>query len=420
MLASLSDAPFAQTALAVLLLVGASAGNAALLAAGLNWMYAQLYPRWLLKICRVSCGLLILAMPVALWWLYGFALPAGWDLNDTTPRNVAAAYVLVCWVLGLGVFPLITLRRLTRRRPGPLLSNHTQTVDIARRLGYKPVGKGKYRWMARLPLNEVFRVDFAEKTFCLPRLPAAWDGLSILHLSDLHFCGTPDRVFYQQIVELCREQEPDILAVTGDIVDSHRHHRWVLPVLGRLRWKIAAFAILGNHDSWHEPDLVRRRLRRAGMRVLGNSWEEIAVHGQRLAVIGNETPWFAPGPDLSNCPTDIFRLCLSHTPDTMPWARQNSIDLMLAGHNHGGQVRFPVIGSVFVPSKYSRRYDCGVFHEPPTLLHVSRGLGGKEPLRWNCKPEVVRIVLRCGEARIATHSASAQTTSCTGASSGIS
>jgi predicted MPP superfamily phosphohydrolase len=67
---------------------------------------------------------------------------------------------------------------------------------------------------------------------------------------------------------------------------------------------------------------------------------------------------------------------------------------MLAGHNHGGQIRLPGIGSIFVPSRYSRKYDCGIFHEPPTLLHVSRGLSGQQPLRYNCRPEVTRIVLR--------------------------
>ena len=193
---------------------------------------------------------------------------------------------------------------------------------------------------------------------------------------------------------LCRDWEPDLVAITGDIVDSDMHHRWIVPALGRLRWKEAAFAVLGNHDSWHEPMLVRRRLRRLQIRVLGNSWAEIKVRGERLAVIGHEGPWFLPEPDLSGCPQGVFRLCLSHTPDHIRWAQQHGIDLMLAGHNHGGQIRFPLIGSVFVPSRYSRRYDCGSFHEPPTLLHVSRGLAGKEPARYNCRPEVTKIVLR--------------------------
>src|SRR5262249_51531929 len=159
-----------------------------------------------------------------------------------------------------------------------------------------------------------------------------------------------------------------LVAVTGDIVDSKRHHRWVLPVLGRLRWKVAAFAILGNHDVWHEPNLTRRRLRRLGMHVLGNGWTQIQVRGRPMVVVGQETPWYTPAPDLTDCPPDVFRLCLSHTPDNVGWGRRNGVDLMLSGHVHGGQVRLPMVGSVFVPSRYGRRYDTGVFDESPTVL----------------------------------------------------
>ena len=67
---------------------------------------------------------------------------------------------------------------------------------------------------------------------------------------------------------------------------------------------------------------------------------------------------------------------------------------MLSGHNHGGQVRVPLFGSIFVPSRYGRRYDMGTFFEAPTLLHVNRGLSGKEALRIRCNPQVTRIILR--------------------------
>jgi uncharacterized protein len=272
--------------------------------------------------------------------------------------------------------------------------NHTKTVDRADRLGYRPIGRGKYRILAHLPRNEVFQVDFAERTLAVPDLPAPWDGLTILHLSDLHLCGTPDRAFYQHVSELCRDWDPDLVAVTGDIVDSDLHHRWIVPVLGRLRWRVAAFAILGNHDARRDPCLVRRRLRRAGLQVLRNSWQQLEVRGEPLVVIGHEGPWFRPEPDLTACPDGVFRLCLSHTPDNIRWARRHHVNLMVAGHNHGGQIRFPLIGSVIVPSRYGRRYDCGTFHEPPTILHVSRGLAGKEPVRYNCRPEVAKLVLR--------------------------
>jgi predicted MPP superfamily phosphohydrolase len=136
------------------------------------------------------------------------------------------------------------------------------------------------------------------------------------------------------------------------------------------------------------------------MQVLGNSWKQIEVRGQPMVVIGNEAPWFGPPPDLSACPADIFRLCLSHSPDQIGWAKKHGIDLVLAGHVHGGQLRLPLVGSIVVPSRFGRRYDCGVFDEAPTVMHVSRGLSGEQPLRYNCRPEVTKLILRCEERTV--------------------
>jgi predicted MPP superfamily phosphohydrolase len=367
-------------------------GHVGLVVVSLNLWYSQPFRRKLLHAVRAAHAVLALAGPVALWLLFGFdlrpALAAG---------NALTFYLIVCAVMGLVVVPAVTAWRLVRGQPAVLLSNHTHTVDVAAQLGHRPVGRGKYRLLAQLPGNEIFRVDFNEKTIRLPQLPAAWDGLTILHLSDLHLSGSPDRAFYQYVMDHCRTWEPDLVAITGDIVDSHHHHRWVVPVLGRLRWRVGAFGVLGNHDYWHNPDLVRRRLRRLNIDVLGNGWRQITVRGEPLIVVGHEGPWFQPIPDLADCPANIFRLCLSHTPDNIGWGRREEIDLMLAGHNHGGQIRLPLIGSLFVPSRHSRRYDCGTFHEPPTVLHVSRGLGGQQPVRYNCKPEVTLVVLRRGQ-----------------------
>jgi predicted MPP superfamily phosphohydrolase len=274
------------------------------------------------------------------------------------------------------------------------LTNHTVTVSVSKVLGFKPIGIGKRRHIARLPFNQCFDVDFSERYLKLPQIPAAWEGLKILHLSDLHFCGTPDRAFYHHVIERCLPWEPDLVAVTGDYVDTDHHHRWIVPTLGRLRWKIAGFAILGNHDAWRDPRLIRRRLRRIGFHVLGNCWETLQVRGEPMVVIGHEGPWFRPAPDMSACPAEGFRLCLSHTPDNLPWAKRHKIDLVLAGHVHGGQIRVPGTGSIFVPSRFSRRYDTGTFHEGPTVMHVSRGLAGEFPLRINCRPEVTLVVLQ--------------------------
>ena len=371
------------------LFVGACLGHAALLVFLLSRWYALPLPRLMLSGFRAFVALATVGGPLWFWILFGFDVMQAWHSGP-----VLAIYLSTCWIIGLGIVPSLTIIRLLRKRPQALVSNHTRTLDVAKDLGYKPIGRGKYRHLARLPWNEVFQVDFAERTLQVPGLPPAWDGMSILHLSDLHFAGCPDREFYQKVMEECRAWEPDLVALTGDFVDSDFHRRWIVPLLGRLRWRTAAFAILGNHDYWHEPTLIRRRLRRLGIHVLANTWEQIEMRGLPLVVIGHEGPWFRPSPDLSHCPPDVFRMCLSHTPDNIGWARANNIRLMLSGHNHGGQIRLPLIGSIFVPSLYGRRYDCGAFDEPPTLLHVVRGLAGKQPLRFNCRPEVAKLVLR--------------------------
>ncbi len=349
------------------------------------------------KVFRVSHGLITLAG----WWVFAdffrTTYLTGASLTPETAWTRAVwDYGLFCGVLAFVALPVDLLARW-RRRSRALLHNHTRTIDIAAELGYKPAGHGKRRRVACLPGNNIFTVDFNEKSLYLPRLPAAWDGLTIVQLTDLHFHGVPGREFFQYVLDVCRDWDPDLLALTGDIVDSPWHHRWILPLLGRLRWRVAAFAILGNHDSWFQPERVRRRLARLNMDVLGNGWRLIKVRGQPLVVIGHEGPWIGSGPDLTDCPEGVFRLCLSHTPDNIRWAQVNAIDLMLAGHNHGGQIRLPVVGPVLVPSRYGRRYDGGVYDEDPTVLHVCRGLAGRDPLRYNCRPEVAKIILRRGE-----------------------
>ena len=399
---SLSLVPWAVAlppAGALPLLAGLLVGHAVLVISCHNQWYGTLLSRTGVHIAQALHALLLFGGPVALL-LYLRGLDP-WPLFAWPPAGPFAAlvslYAATCAATGLVAFPLATLARALRRRPAVLESNHTRTVDVAAELGFRPAGQGsRRRWAlaALLPGNEIFQVDLAVRTLLLPRLPPAWDGLSILHLSDLHFCGTPDRPFFDHVMRECALWDPDVVAFTGDLIDDDYLLRWVVPVLGRLKAREGAFAILGNHDLYHDPPRIRRRLGKAGLDVLGNGWKEVRVRGERLVVIGHEGPWFPPGPDLAGCPEGVFRLCLSHTPDHMPWARRQGIDLMLAGHVHGGQIRLPGVGAVVLPSRHGRRYDCGVFHEPPTVLHVSRGLGSKQPLRYHCRPEVTKLVLR--------------------------
>jgi predicted MPP superfamily phosphohydrolase len=377
----------------LLLFAGACLGHLALMVTSHNWWYGLALSRRSGKYIHLVHVLLILVFPVALVWAFG------WDLADLPPLSSNSAwqqlitiYVYVCAIVGFVALPINTVLRLLRRDPS--VQTGQRVLDVAKHLGSRPTGTSKMRFLTHLPGNEVFQVELVERTLTLPRLPAAWDGLTILHLSDTHLKGTPDRDYFRFVFDRCADWQPDLVALTGDVTDSMHHARWIVPLLGGLRWRIAAFAILGNHDYWYDPPFIRRRLRRLRMNVLSNAWQQMEVRGEPLVVIGHEGPWLKPAPDLSACPREPFRLCLSHTPDNIHWAKREGVDLMLSGHVHGGQVRFPLFGSVLVPSRYGRHYDCGTFDEKPTLLHVSRGLSGHHPLRYLCRPEVTKLILR--------------------------
>jgi predicted MPP superfamily phosphohydrolase len=367
-------------------------GHTAILVYSLNWWYGNAVPHKWLTVIRYLHGALVVAFPIALVRTFGYDLAGMAESTWSGAQWLLAGYLPVCWLASIIFLPIVTIQRL-RHQPEALAGFTSQVIDMAARLGHRPAGRMGHWHLAYLPGNQAFQVEFTEKILSLPNLPSAWDGLTLLHLSDFHWTGSPDRSFFREIMDECRGMVPDLVLLTGDLIDSPIHHRWIIPILGRLKWKIAGLAIMGNHESWYEPRLVRVRLERLGFQMLGGRWRRFEVRGRLLTVIGHEGPWFREVPDLSDCPEDGFRLCLSHTPDNIEWARRNRIDLMLSGHNHGGQIRFPIFGSALVPSRYSRRYDGGVFDLPPTVLHVTRGLSGQHPIRYNCRPEVAKLVL---------------------------
>jgi predicted MPP superfamily phosphohydrolase len=381
----------------VVLLVGlAWVGHACICTAVLNNLYGRRLPKTVLKPVRLLAGVAILAFPLVPWALGSLSVD---DLGSVEALGVGAAvwalyaYCVACLYFGF-VFPLVTLKRYLRKPPACIVSEQTRTLDLWPELGQKLVGDGKFRPLTRVPGNGVFKLDITDLTLALPNLPNEWDGLTILHVTDLHFHGTPSREYFDRIfAELNAGPVPDLVCLTGDFVDTDKHREWIQPLLGRLQAKEAKLAILGNHDEHHDPAAIRSELTAAGYTVLGNTWREIAIRGVPCVAVGHEGPWFAPPPGLSTAPKEPFRLCLSHTPDNFYWGIAHNVSLMLCGHVHGGGIRVPVIGSIFIPSIYGRRFDQGVFEENGTAMVVSRGISGKEPIRIRCNPQVLRIML---------------------------
>ena len=299
-------------------------------------------------------------------------------------------------LLGLGIVGLtLSTSRYARTTTGrALLSSRSRLIDIEDRLGYRPTGKGPYGFLTQLPRNEIFQVEVSEKEVCLPRLPRSWDGLSLLHLTDLHFSGAITRAYFDHVMDLSEQLGPDLIVFTGDLLDDQRLTEWLPSTLGRLQAPLGRYFVLGNHDWYLQPELTRKAFRQIGWTDVAGECVAFNHRDKSLAIGGSERPWMGGHPDFSSSPEGAFRLLLSHTPDNIPWARSQCVDLMLAGHNHGGQIAFPFVGPVFAPSRYGCRYAGGTFWEDPTLLYVSRGLSGRQPLRWGCPPELTKLILR--------------------------
>ncbi len=337
---------------------------------------------------------MVIGFPFAMLWFVGIRGPAvllGGSWADLP--MVWAIYLGICACGAVGLL-YSAIRWLNTAIPSVQLSNHSNIVDIEQRLGAPPFGQGPFRWLARVPGNEIFRLQVSEKVSQPPRLPAAWDGLSILHLSDLHFYGTLDRRFFEEVTDLAAEMNADLITFTGDLLDKQELVDWLPSTLGKLNAPLGCYFILGNHDWYLDADEIRERVSALGWHDTAGRTVLIEHQGHTLALGGTERPWMGSHPDWSGVPADAFRLLLSHTPDHIGWAREQQVDMMLSGHNHGGQVVLPLLGPVYAPSRYGTRYAGGVFWEDPTLLYVSRGISGRHPLRWRCPPELTKLVLR--------------------------
>src|SRR5205085_12388687 len=134
--------------------------------------------------------------------------------------------------------------------------------------------------LVHVPRNELFRLAIQRKTLQLDGLPSELDGLSIAHLSDLHMTGKIDRDFYDVVVDETNALEPDMIVITGDILEKELCLPWIEPTLGRLQARHGKYFILGNHEQrLRDVAPLRRALIEAGFVGLGGKCETLMVNG---------------------------------------------------------------------------------------------------------------------------------------------
>lgn len=241
--------------------------------------------------------------------------------------------------------------------------------------------------------------EITETDIWLRRLPPAHEGLRIVHLTDIHHSLFTPLEDVERAVHLANLLHPDVVALTGDYVTLSPSYIWpVARALGKLRARWGVFAVLGNHDFQVDADEITRALRAQRIRVLRNSHFALRARSATLWVLGVDDLWWRAddlGAALRSVPARDPKILLCHNPVGIRQASEHGIDFVLSGHTHGGQVRLPVVGSVYGRSKFGERFVEGWNRLNGTQIYVSRGIGKVlVPIRFGCPPEIACLRLR--------------------------
>lgn len=243
------------------------------------------------------------------------------------------------------------------------------------------------------------------------RIPRAFDGYKIAVVSDLHNAEFGKE--NSQIIKIIEKAKPDMIAITGDLVDSKRLDIDVAITLVQKLMKIApCYYVTGNHEAWigQRFSELERKLLDEKVEVLRDRVIQLEKDQQSIQIAGVDDPDFADRDrsiqssvllskikDLKL--SDEYCVLLSHRPELFDTYVSEHVDMVLIGHAHGGQFRLPFVGGIIAPNQgLFPKYDAGIYTKEQTTMIVSRGIGNSViPVRFNNRPEVVMIELNSQE-----------------------
>lgn len=238
----------------------------------------------------------------------------------------------------------------------------------------------------------------------LKRVTGSLSGIRIAQISDIHMGGwmTADRL--QNVVDLVRAQNPDVLLITGDFITGHEFTAEtqqavddLVDVLTPLAKDIPTFAVLGNHDYWTDAQVVRGMLASCGIIELTNSVFTWTRAEGSLNLCGVDDVWAGDvrlNEVIAQLDDRSPAILLAHEPDFADTsAATGKFDLQVSGHSHGGQVVLPLLGPPILPY-LGNKYPSGLYQVENMIQYTNRGVGMLSPaVRFNCPPEITIFVL---------------------------
>ena len=258
------------------------------------------------------------------------------------------------------------------------------------------------------------RLVVNEATLTIPDFSSGLNGLKIVAISDIHGGSNHvDESRLRELVELANEQSPDLVVLLGDYVaeskgskrnkqlpDDADKTELRMPVetiadnLSGFRAKYGVYAVIGNHDWWHNQSKVRREFERVGIRILENQIEKISIGSETISLWGIEDYWksrHVPAEPFNKVSEKKNVIALTHNPDSLLKTPQG-ISLMIAGHSHGGQVSFPFFGPIATVN--DRRFMAGETVVDGKHVFVTSGVGCSGPqIRFGIPPEIAVLTL---------------------------
>ncbi len=240
------------------------------------------------------------------------------------------------------------------------------------------------------------------------RIPQGFDGFRIAQVSDLH--NTEFGEGNAKLIELLTQTDPDMIVITGDLIDSRHTDIEIALEFARQAIKLApVYYVSGNHEARvREHEELKMGLTEAGVVILENQKVQITREGESITLMGIDDPSFQEDylfgdaesvsrqaiEDLQH-ESDGYTVLLSHRPELFDTYVDFGVNLVFSGHAHGGQFRLPFVGGLVAPNQgFFPKYDAGLFSEENTNMIVSRGVGNSIiPIRFNNRPEIIVVAL---------------------------
>jgi predicted MPP superfamily phosphohydrolase len=311
-----------------------------------------------------------------------------------------AVVISVAVLLGL----LLFLYQEVRRSPGPMEWGRVPKWKKRVRVGLVTIHVVIGILLFWALFIEPNRLVLNHQTIQIENWPEELSDLKVAVVSDIHAGGWfVDDKKLKLIVERTNNLHPDLIVILGDYMSgqgwmSDRVEPEVFAAtLKDFRATLGVYSVLGNHDWWWNGQRVRRDLEANGIKVLDDQVLEVKGRGRSLWLAGLADLWTRPQRierTIAQIPQGEPVIALTHNPDIFPGLPQR-VQLLLAGHTHGGQVRFPIIGTVIQPSNFGQRYVRGHVFENNHHLFVTTGIGTSIlPVRFGVPPEIVLLTLK--------------------------